>query len=81
MNASRPKCVHAEPLAAIARCTGWPDPPTEEALKAVVNGPAHDGLDAYMSAWVAALEPGDRRALGRPPDDAIWVPSLERRPS
>jgi hypothetical protein len=77
---SRPGGVRAQ-LAAIARCTGWPDPPTEEALKGVVNGPAHDGLDAYMSAWVAALEPGDRRALGRPPNDAIWVPSLERRPS
>lgn len=63
-------------LAVVAQFTGWPKPPREAALKTVAHGPAHDGLDAYMSAWVAALEIGERVAFGQPPDDAIWVPAL-----
>jgi hypothetical protein len=76
LHKSRPGGVRAQ-LAAIARCTGWPDPPIEEAVKGAVNGPAHDGLDAYMSAWVAALDSHERFALGEPPNDAIWVPCLQ----
>lgn len=75
LHKSRPGGVRAQ-LVAVARYTGWPDPPIEEALKNVVSGPAHDGLDAYMSAWVAALDPHERIPLGQPPNDAIWVPSL-----
>jgi hypothetical protein len=64
-------------LEAVARCTGWPDSQTQEplhALKRAVCGPAHDGIDAYASAWIAALDSSEREALGAPPDDAIWVP-------
>jgi hypothetical protein len=64
-------------LAVIAQFTGWPKPPREASLKAVLHGPAHDGLDAYMSAWVAALEINERVAFGRPPGDAIWVPAAD----
>lgn len=66
-------------LAAVAKFTGWPKPPREAALKTVVHGPAHDGLDAYMSAWVAAPEIDERLAFGQPPGDAIWVPALGTR--
>jgi hypothetical protein len=62
---------------AVALRTGWPNPPFEEAIKAAVYGSVHDGLDAYMSAWVAALEPIERVALGCPPDDVIWVPAVD----
>lgn len=61
---------------AVARCTGWPTPPFDEVIKAAVHGPAHDGLDAYLSAWVAALEPPERVALGQPPNDVIWIPAV-----
>ena len=64
-------------LAAVAQFTGWPKPPHQAALKTVVHGPAHDGLDAYLSAWVAALETNERFAFGQPPGDAIWVPAVE----
>jgi hypothetical protein len=63
-------------LAVVAQFTGWPQPPRGASLKTVVHGPAHDGLDAYMSAWVAALGIDERLAFGQPPDDAIWVPQL-----
>jgi hypothetical protein len=63
-------------LAAVAQYTGWPKPPHEASLKTIVHGPAHDGLDAYMAAWVAALEINERVAFGEPPGDAIWVPDL-----
>lgn len=63
-------------LAAVARLTGWPSPPTESALRTIAHGPTHDGLDAYLAAWVAGLRPDQRSALGAPPDDVIWIPSL-----
>ncbi len=66
-------------LEAIARFTGWPDRSIGsplEVLKAVVPAPRHDGLDAYSSAWVAALDREKRCAFGSPPDDVIWVPRL-----
>lgn len=28
--------------------------------------------------WLAALDPDERMALGRPPNDEIWVPALSR---
>ena len=62
-------------LRAVARVTGWPDPFNIQSLRAVVHGAVHDGLDAYLSAWVAALEPDQRTGLGVPPDDVIWVPT------
>ena len=62
---------------AVALRTAWPDLPFEKTIKAAVHGSAHDGLDAYMSAWVAALDPHERVALGCPPDDVIWVPAID----
>ena len=69
----KPGGVSAQ-LAAVSRFTGWPQPATPEALKRVVRAPLHDALDAYLSAWVAALDPEKRTAFGCPPDDVIWVP-------
>jgi hypothetical protein len=60
-------------IEAVSRYTGWPDSSIEQplqALKAVVQAPLHDALDA----WVAALDPSQRSAFGSPPNDAIWVP-------
>lgn len=70
---SEPGGIAAQ-LKAITSVTGWPDPPNERSLKAVVHGPVHDGLDAYMSAWVAALGVQQRTGLGMPTTDVIWVP-------
>ena len=65
-------------LAAVSRFTGWPAVDTaNDPLEDIVFGPRHDALDAYLSAWVAALDAQQRRALGSPPDDVIWVPNLE----
>jgi hypothetical protein len=63
-------------MAAAAKHTGWPNPVDKAALHGVVNGAAHDGLDAYLAAWVAALRPEKRTALGAPPNDVIWVPTV-----
>lgn len=66
-------------LEAVSRHTGWPESPGPqflEMLKRVVRAPLHDALDAYSSAWVAALDPEKRCAFGSPPNDAIWVPLL-----
>lgn len=66
-------------LEAVSRQTGWPEPPVPEfleTLKKVARAQLHDALDAYSSAWVAALDPEKRCALGSPPNDAIWVPML-----
>lgn len=72
---SQPGGVLAQ-LAAAARYTRWPDPPVESLLKTVAHGPSHDALDAYLAAWVAGLRLEERSALGVPPDDVIWIPSL-----
>lgn len=61
-------------LRAAAQFTGWPDLSQGESLHNCVWGSDHDQLDAYLSAWVAALEETQRHALGTPPHDAIWVP-------
>jgi hypothetical protein len=65
-------------LAAAARHTGWPTVAEIATLDRICYGSSHDRLDAYLSAWVASLEHGDRRAIGCPPDDVIWVPRLDR---
>jgi hypothetical protein len=57
--------------------TGWPsEQPNEVAFEEIAFGPAHDRLDAYLSAWVGALEARDRVAFGNPPDDVIWAPKI-----
>ncbi len=66
-------------LEAVANYTGWPADDQEESEFSEIGwGPAHDRLDAYLAAWVAALPEGDRVALGDPPDDVIWVPRVRR---
>jgi hypothetical protein len=62
-------------LTAVARLTGWPSSPSESAIRTIAYGLAHDCLDAYLAAWVAGLRPDQRRALGDPPHDVIWMPS------
>jgi hypothetical protein len=71
---SKPEGMTAQ-LTAVARATGWPVPALSTSLKGIVWGPAHDGLDAYLSAWIAALGKDRCTALGSPPDDAIWIPA------
>jgi hypothetical protein len=63
-------------LAAAAGCTGWPETVERNAFRGRVYGPPHDGLDAYLAAWIAALDPGMRAGIGCAPDDVIWIPSL-----
>ncbi len=46
----------------------------EPHLEEIASGLRHDRLDAYLSAWIAALDEADRIAFGTPPDDVIWVP-------
>lgn len=66
-------------LLAAASYTGWPrNSPREPGLAEIGFGPKHDLVDAYLSAWVAALDEHDRIALGTPPDDVIWLPRLQR---
>jgi hypothetical protein len=61
-------------LEAVARLTGWPQPATPASLRSLGYGSLHDKLDAYMSAWVAALPEPERVPIGEPPSDVIWVP-------
>lgn len=57
--------------------TGWPsNNESETRFEDIAYGSAHDRLDAFLSAWVAALSTSDRIAFGRPPDDVIWAPRL-----
>jgi hypothetical protein len=67
-------------LRALRRYTGWPTVTDSESLRSLsrmVGSPAHDAVDAYASAWIAALEPPYRIPLGNPQEDAIWIPSDE----
>lgn len=73
---SKPGGVEAQ-LSAAAQYTGWPTCYRKDVFRGKVHGPAHDGLDAYLAAWVAALPAARRRALGVAPYDAIWVPLLD----
>jgi hypothetical protein len=43
-------------------------------------GSTHDRLDAFLSAWVASMDEGNRKAFGTPPDDVIWVPRVVSLP-
>ncbi len=64
-------------LAEAARHTGWPgNDPADPAFSDIGFGPAHDRLDAYLSAWVAALEESDRIPFGEAPGDVIWTPRV-----
>jgi hypothetical protein len=64
-------------LQAVAERTGWSEyGELQRDLARSYYGSAHDKLDAYMSAWIASLPPGDRVPLGKAPDDAIWVPAV-----
>jgi hypothetical protein len=66
-------------LAAVAACTGWPgNVAGEPGLREIAWGSAHDQLDAYLAAWVAALDETGRVAFGAPPCDVIWVPRIVR---
>lgn len=62
-------------LTAAASMTGWPETVERSVFKSRVYGPPHDGLDAYLAAWIAALEPEKRTGIGLAPDDVIWVPA------
>lgn len=62
-------------LAEAARYTGWPS--EDEDFTDIAFAPSHDRLDAYLSAWVAALPESERVALGVPPDDVIWIPKID----
>jgi hypothetical protein len=64
-------------LIAAAHYTGWPGTTGVSSLETVGYGSRHDRLDAYMSAWVASLDPAAREPLGEPPTDVIWIPCLE----
>ena len=68
-----------EQLTAAAAHTGWPDPVSVDPLRGIAFGGRDDCLDAYLAAWVAALDEADREPLGKPPHDAIWVPRVGAR--
>jgi predicted nuclease with RNAse H fold len=72
---STPGAVEAQ-MAATARLTGWPEKADVSVLKSVAHGSLHDWFDAYLAAWVASLPDHERRPMGTPPDDVIWVPRL-----
>ena len=75
---SQPGAV-ARQLAAASTYTGWPNgSPGDPVLNEIGWGTMHDQLDAYLSSWVASLSEGQRTAFGHPPDDAIWIPKLQR---
>lgn len=61
---------------AVGQRLGWNETEFERALKLSGFGAPHDQFDAYLAAWVASLDEGDREPLGTPPADAIWVPRL-----
>ena len=67
-------------LNAVYSLTGWDSP---DVLKRRIDkqgyGSSHDKLDAFLCAWLASLDEGKREALGKPSDDAIWVPVGSRR--
>jgi hypothetical protein len=67
------------PVVAVSAYTGWPDSlPREAKLDEIAWGSRHDQLDAYLAAWVAALDETERVPFGVPPDDVIWVPRVKR---
>ena len=60
--------------------TRWPrgqiDEPT---IDEIAWAASHDRLDAYLAAWVAALDESERLPFGAPPHDVIWVPHVKDR--
>jgi hypothetical protein len=77
---SKPEGLNRQ-LHALLRKTRWMPFPCDQALntlKAIVRAPAHDVLDSYACAWLAALEEPHRIRLGSvEEDDAIWIPADE----
>lgn len=70
--------VHAQLIAASAH-TGWPNSVAGEPMLDEISwGSAHDQLDAYLAAWVAALDESNRISFGLPPDDVIWIPRVRQ---
>ncbi len=66
-----------EQLGIAAQYTGWPsNQPEDTRFENIAFAPTHDKVDAYLSAWVAALEPEERIAFGNPPNDVIWAPRI-----
>jgi predicted nuclease with RNAse H fold len=72
---SAPGAVVAQMTAAASR-TGWPAKHETSSLGCIAYGSMHDRFDAYLSAWVASVPENERRPIGNPPDDVIWVPRL-----
>jgi hypothetical protein len=73
---SQPGAVQDQ-LNGASRLTGWPTGDVAEPLLSDIGyGAAHDLLDAYLAAWVAALPSSKRVAYGRPPEDVIWAPQV-----
>lgn len=67
----------AEQLSLVAHQTGFPRTEDDWLLfSQAAHGPAHDRLDAYISAWVASLDEPERIGFGTAPDDVIWVPRI-----
>lgn len=71
---------YGEQLSAAARATGW-DSAAElhAALERTTYGSRHDRLDAFLSAWVAALPPDQLTPCGDGLNDVIWIPRIDRR--
>ena len=70
----------ATQLAAASAYTGWPRGQQDEPIiDEIAWAPSHDKLDAYLAAWVAALDESDRLRFGTPPHDVIWAPHVKRR--
>jgi len=67
-------------LVALAAHSGWESSEQlSQALQRTGVGASHDRLDAFMSAWVSYLFCiGKAKALGLLPDDAIWIPDVEK---
>jgi hypothetical protein len=65
-------------LAAASKFTRASISQLEARLKICSFGSRHDRLDAYLCAWVAALEPDEREPYGVPPEDAIWIPRVRK---
>jgi len=63
-------------LRAAAAYTKWPAFEGDESLRGFIHGAAHDRLDAYLAAWVAALPEPRRQPWGTAPRDVIWVPRI-----
>lgn len=72
---SAPGAVVAQ-MTAAASYTDWPAKHETSSLNSIAYGSMHDRFDAYLAAWVASVPENERRPIGSPPDDVIWVPRL-----